>query len=154
MLLPYQFLSSFLLSLMVRIETSPEDLAGMSAAEGILTARGGMTSHAAVVARGMGKCCVSGAGALNIDYRARTLEIDGKIFKEGDYISLNGSTGEVYDGKVDTRPTDISGDFAELMTLADKYARLKVYANADTPHVFSRSYRYMKMPLPKRGLFC
>jgi len=120
--------------IMVRIETSPEDLAGMSAAEGILTARGGMTSHAAVVARGMGKCCVSGAGALNIDYRARTLEIDGKIFKEGDYISLNGSTGEVYDGKVDTRPTDISGDFAELMTLADKYARLKVYANADTPH--------------------
>lgn len=120
--------------IMVRIETSPEDLAGMSAAEGILTARGGMTSHAAVVARGMGKCCVSGAGALNIDYKARTLEIDGKMFKEGDYISLNGSTGEVYDGKVDTRPTDISGDFAELMTLADKYARLKVYANADTPH--------------------
>ena len=120
--------------IMVRIETSPEDLAGMSAAEGILTARGGMTSHAAVVARGMGKCCVSGAGALNIDYKARTLEIDGKIFKEGDYISLNGSTGEVYDGKVNTRPTDISGDFAELMTLADKYARLKVYANADTPH--------------------
>ncbi len=120
--------------IMVRIETSPEDLAGMSAAEGILTARGGMTSHAAVVARGMGKCCVSGAGALNIDYKARTLEIDGKTFKEGDYISLNGSTGEVYDGKVNTRPTDISGDFAELMTLADKYARLKVYANADTPH--------------------
>lgn len=120
--------------IMVRIETSPEDLAGMSAAEGILTARGGMTSHAAVVARGMGKCCVSGAGALNIDYKARTLEIDGKMFREGDYISLNGSTGEVYDGKVDTRPTDISGDFAELMTLADKYARLKVYANADTPH--------------------
>jgi len=120
--------------IMVRIETSPEDLAGMSAAEGILTARGGMTSHAAVVARGMGKCCVSGAGALNIDYKARTLEIDGKIFREGDYISLNGSTGEVYDGKVNTRPTDISGDFAELMTLADKYARLKVYANADTPH--------------------
>jgi pyruvate,orthophosphate dikinase len=120
--------------IMVRIETSPEDLAGMSAAEGILTARGGMTSHAAVVARGMGKCCVSGAGALNVDYKARTLEIDGKILKEGDYISLNGSTGEVYEGKVDTRPTDISGDFAELMTLADKYARLKVYANADTPH--------------------
>ncbi len=120
--------------IMVRIETSPEDLAGMSAAEGILTARGGMTSHAAVVARGMGKCCVSGAGALNIDYRARTLEVDGKLFKEGDFISLNGSTGEVYEGKVDTKPTDISGDFAELMTLADKYARLKVGANADTPH--------------------
>src|SRR5574344_140080 len=119
---------------MVRIETSPEDLAGISAAEGILTARGGMTSHAAVVARGMGKCCVSGAGALNIDYKARTVEIDGKLFKEGDFISLNGSTGEVYEGKVDTKPTDISGDFAELMSIADKYAKLKVGANADTPH--------------------
>ena len=81
---------------MVRIETSPEDLAGMAVAEGILTARGGMTSHAAVVARGMGKCCVSGAGALNIDYKTRTVEIDGVVLKEGDYISLNGSTGEVY----------------------------------------------------------
>ena len=84
--------------IMVRIETSPEDLAGMSAAEGILTARGGMTSHAAVVARGMGKCCVSGAGAINIDYKHRTVEIDGVVLKEGDYLSLNGSTGEVYQG--------------------------------------------------------
>ena len=88
---------------MVRIETSPEDLAGMAVAEGILTARGGMTSHAAVVARGMGKCCVSGAGALNIDYKARTVEVDGVLLKEGDFISLNGSTGEVYQGKVETK---------------------------------------------------
>ena len=120
--------------IMVRIETSPEDLAGMSAAEGILTARGGMTSHAAVVARGMGKCCVSGAGALNIDYKARTVEIDGVVLKEGDYISLNGSTGVVYNGKVETKAAELSGDFAELMTLADKYTRLQVRTNADTPH--------------------
>jgi len=120
--------------IMVRIETSPEDLAGMSAAEGILTARGGMTSHAAVVARGMGKCCVSGAGALKIDYKKRTVEIDGSVFKEGDFISLNGSTGQVYAGKVDTKPAEISGDFAEIMALADKYAKLKVFVNSDTPH--------------------
>ena len=119
---------------MVRIETSPEDLAGMAVAEGILTARGGMTSHAAVVARGMGKCCVSGAGALNIDYKARTVEIDGVVLKEGDYISLNGSTGVVYNGKVETKAAELSGDFAELMTLADKYTRLQVRTNADTPH--------------------
>ena len=119
---------------MVRIETSPEDLAGMAVAEGILTARGGMTSHAAVVARGMGKCCVSGAGALNIDYKARTVEIDGVVLKEGDYNSLNGSTGVVYNGKVETKAAELSGDFAELMTLADKYTRLQVRTNADTPH--------------------
>ncbi len=119
---------------MVRIETSPEDLAGMAVAEGILTARGGMTSHAAVVARGMGKCCVSGAGALNIDYKARTVEIDGIVLKEGDFISLNGSTGEVYQGKVETKAAELSGDFAELMRLADKYTRLQVRTNADTPH--------------------
>ena len=119
---------------MVRIETSPEDLAGMTVAEGILTARGGMTSHAAVVARGMGKCCVSGAGALNIDYKKRTVEVDGITLKEGDFISLNGSTGEVYEGKVETKAAELSGDFAELMKLADKYARLQVRTNADTPH--------------------
>lgn len=119
---------------MVRIETSPEDLAGMSAAEGILTARGGMTSHAAVVARGMGKCCVSGAGALNIDYKARTVEIDGTLFKEGDYISINGSTGEIYEGQVETKAAEMDQDFADLMALADKYAKLKVRTNADTPH--------------------
>lgn len=118
---------------MVRIETSPEDLAGMSAAEGILTARGGMTSHAAVVARGMGKCCVSGAGAINIDYKARTVEIDGTVLKEGDYISLNGSTGEVYFGEVKTRPAEVTGDFAELMSLCEKYSKLVVRTNADTP---------------------
>ena len=120
--------------IMVRIETSPEDLAGMAVAEGILTARGGMTSHAAVVARGMGKCCVSGAGALNIDYKARTVEIDGVLLKEGDYVSLNGSTGVVYKGQVETKAAELSGDFAELMVLADKYTKLQVRTNADTPH--------------------
>ena len=120
--------------IMVRIETSPEDLAGMSAAEGILTARGGMTSHAAVVARGMGKCCVSGAGAICIDYKAKTLEIEGHVFKEGDYISLNGSTGEVYAGEVPTKAAELSGDFKALMDLCDKYTRLQVRTNADTPH--------------------
>lgn len=120
--------------ILVRIETSPEDLAGMAVAEGILTARGGMTSHAAVVARGMGKCCVSGAGALNVDYKARTVEIDGVFLKEGDFISLNGSTGEVYKGSVETKAAELSADFAELMALADKYTKLQVRTNADTPH--------------------
>ncbi len=119
---------------MVRIETSPEDLAGMTVAEGILTARGGMTSHAAVVARGMGKCCVSGAGALNIDYKNKTVDVDGVTLKEGDYLSINGTTGEVYVGKVETQAAELSGDFADLMALADKYTRLQVRTNADTPH--------------------
>ncbi len=119
---------------MVRIETSPEDLAGMAVAEGILTARGGMTSHAAVVARGMGKCCVSGAGALNIDYKNKTVDVDGVTLKEGDYISINGTTGEVYVGQVETKAAELSGDFAELMALADKYTKLQVRTNADTPH--------------------
>ncbi|MBR3976557.1 MAG: pyruvate, phosphate dikinase [Bacteroidaceae bacterium] len=119
---------------LVRIETSPEDLAGMAAAQGILTARGGMTSHAAVVARGMGKCCVSGAGTLVIDYKKRTLTVDGITFNEGDYISLNGSTGQVIEGKVETKAPELSGDFAELMEICDKYARLGVRTNADTPH--------------------
>ncbi len=120
--------------IMVRIETSPEDLAGMQVAEGILTARGGMTSHAAVVARGMGKCCVSGAGSLNINYKDRTVEVDGVILKEGDFISLNGTTGEVYQGQVETKAAEVSGDFADLMKLCDKYTCLKVRTNADTPH--------------------
>ena len=120
--------------IMVRIETSPEDLAGMSAAEGILTARGGMTSHAAVVARGMGKCCVSGAGAINVDYKSRTVEIDGTTIHEGDYISINGSTGEVYLGEVKTKPAEVTGDFAKLMELCQKYTKLVVRTNADTPH--------------------
>ena len=119
---------------MVRIETSPEDLAGMSAAEGILTARGGMTSHAAVVARGMGKCCVSGAGAIVVDYKAKTLTVEGVTYKEGDYISLNGSTGQVYAGQIPTKAAELSGDFKELMDLCDKYTHLQVRTNADTPH--------------------
>ena len=119
---------------MVRIETSPEDLAGMSAAEGILTARGGMTSHAAVVARGMGKCCVSGAGAINVNYKNKTVEIEGVVYKEGDYISLNGSTGQVYAGEIPTKAAELSGDFKVLMDLCDKYTKLQVRTNADTPH--------------------
>ena len=119
---------------MVRIETSPEDLAGMTVAEGILTARGGMTSHAAVVARGMGKCCVSGAGALEIDYKAKTVSVDGVTLHEGDFISINGTTGVVYVGQVETKAAELSGDFAELMALADKYTKLQVRTNADTPH--------------------
>lgn len=119
---------------MVRIETSPEDLAGMAVAEGILTARGGMTSHAAVVARGMGKCCVSGAGAINVDYKTRTVEIDGVVLHEGDYISLNGTNGRVYQGEIKTQAAELSGGFAALMDLCAKYTRLQVRTNADTPH--------------------
>ncbi len=119
--------------IMVRIETSPEDLAGMAVAQGILTARGGMTSHAAVVARGMGKCCVSGAGALKIDYKNKTIQVGDLVLKEGDYISLNGSNGEVYLGQIQTKEAELSDDFRELMTLADKYTKLKVRTNADTP---------------------
>ncbi len=119
--------------IMVRLETSPEDLRGMSVAQGILTARGGMTSHAAVVARGMGKCCVSGAGEIKVDYKARTVEMGGKVYKEGDWISINGSTGEVYDGLVSTVDADMSGDFAAILKLADKYTKMLVYTNADSP---------------------
>lgn len=119
--------------IMVRVETSPEDLAGMAAAQGILTARGGMTSHAAVVARGMGKCCVSGAGTLKIDYAAKTMEVDNLTVKEGDYISINGSTGDIYLGKVGTKEAELDSDFAEIMALTDKYAKLSVRTNADTP---------------------
>lgn len=119
---------------LVRIETSPEDLAGMAVAEGILTARGGMTSHAAVVARGMGKCCVSGAGGLNIDYKKKTIEVGGVTLKEGDFLSINGSTGEIFEGKIETTAAELSDDFAELMKLADKYTKLQVRTNADTPH--------------------
>ena len=119
---------------LVRIETSPEDLAGMAVAEGILTARGGMTSHAAVVARGMGKCCVSGAGGLNIDYKKKTIEVGGITLKEGDFLSINGSTGEIFEGQIETQAAELSDDFAELMKLADKYTKLQVRTNADTPH--------------------
>ncbi len=119
--------------ILVRIETSPEDLSGMDAAVGILTARGGMTSHAAVVARGMGKCCVSGAGSVKVNYKKRTMTIDGKEFKQGDFISLNGTTGEVFDGKIKTRDPEMSGDFARLMDLAETFTRMHVRTNADTP---------------------
>ncbi len=119
--------------ILVRIETSPEDLKGMNLAQGILTARGGMTSHAAVVARGMGKCCVSGAGEIKINYKARTLTMDGKVYNEGDFISLNGSTGEIYDGKVATMDPEVGGDFGKLMKLSDKYSKMLVRTNADTP---------------------
>ncbi len=119
--------------ILVRVETSPEDLSGMDAAKGILTARGGMTSHAAVVARGMGKCCVSGAGGVNISYKKRTMNIDGKVFNEGDFISLNGTTGEVFEGKIKTKDPEMSGDFASLMELAEKHTRMSVRTNADTP---------------------
>jgi len=119
--------------ILVRQETSPEDLRGMSVAKGILTARGGMTSHAAVVARGMGKCCVSGAGAVHVDYRARTMSIGSETWQEGDWISLDGSTGEVYLGQVPTKEAELTGDFGALMELADKHKRLGVRANADTP---------------------
>ncbi|MEG2365585.1 MAG: pyruvate, phosphate dikinase [Alistipes sp.] len=129
-------------AILVRIETSPEDLKGMLDAAGILTARGGMTSHAAVVARGMGKCCVSGAGEMLIDYKARTIEVNGFQVKEGDWISLNGSTGEVYLGKVATMAANMSGDFGELMTLTGKYALLKVRANADTPKDAAQAFAF------------
>ena len=118
---------------LVRIETSPEDLRGMAVAQGILTMRGGMTSHAAVVARGMGKCCVSGAGEIKVDYEARTVEMSGKLYNEGDWISLNGSTGDVYDGQVPTVKPELSGDFAAIMNLAAKYTKTLVRTNADTP---------------------
>ena len=120
--------------ILVRIETSPEDLKGMTVAEGILTQRGGMTSHAAVVARGMGKTCVSGAGQIDIDYKTKTLVMNGKKYKEGDFISLNGTTGEVYDGQIKTMEAKLSGAFDELMKLADSRAKLKVRTNADTPY--------------------
>ena len=118
---------------LVRIETSPEDLRGMAVAQGILTMRGGMTSHAAVVARGMGKCCVSGAGEIVIDYKAKTLECGGKVYKEGDWISLNGSTGDVYDGQVLTAEPELDGDFGAIMDLSAKYTKTLVRTNADSP---------------------
>jgi pyruvate,orthophosphate dikinase len=121
-------------SILVRIETSPEDLEGMNIAKGILTARGGMTSHAAVVARGMGKCCVSGAGEVKIDYKARTMNAGGKQFKEGDWISLNGSTGNVLEGKIATIDPELSGDFGDILDLAEKHTKMDVRTNADTPH--------------------
>lgn len=121
-------------TILARIETSPEDLEGMNIANGILTARGGMTSHAAVVARGMGKCCVSGAGSVKINYKKRIMIIDGESFNEGDWVSLSGSTGEIFEGKIATIDPELSGDFAKLMELADKFTRMYVRTNADTPN--------------------
>ncbi|NQV14396.1 pyruvate, phosphate dikinase [bacterium] len=120
-------------TILTRMETSPEDLEGMNIANGILTARGGMTSHAAVVARGMGKCCVSGAGELKIDYKARTLTVRGVVFPEGTWISLNGSTGEIFLDKIKTIDPEVSGDFGKLMELTKKFTRMYVRTNADTP---------------------
>jgi pyruvate,orthophosphate dikinase len=119
--------------ILVRQETSPEDIEGMDHAKGILTSRGGMTSHAAVVARGMGTCCVSGAGELQIDYAHKTMVVNGKHYDEGDWISLNGTTGQIFEGKIPTKEVKLSGSFAKLMKLTDKYAKLGVHTNADTP---------------------
>ncbi len=127
---------------LVRIETSPEDLRGMAVAQGILTMRGGMTSHAAVVARGMGKCCVSGAGEILVDYKAKTVDMGGKVYKEGDWISLNGSTGDVYDGQVPTAEPELDGDFGAIMNLSDKFAKTLVRTNADSPRDAKQARRF------------
>ena len=119
---------------LVRLETSPEDIEGMHYAQGVLTVRGGMTSHAAVVARGMGTCCVSGCGAIKMDEENKTFELGGKTYKEGDWISIDGSTGNIYGEQIKTAEAEISGDFHRLMTWADKYRKLGVRTNADTPH--------------------
>ena len=119
---------------LVRLETSPEDIEGMKAAQGILTVRGGMTSHAAVVARGMGKCCVSGCGEIKMDEENKKFELAGKVYHEGDYISIDGSTGKIYDGIIPTVDATIAGEFGRIMGWADKYRRLQVRTNADTPH--------------------
>jgi pyruvate,orthophosphate dikinase len=132
----YQF------SILVRVETSPEDLEGMNIAKGILTARGGMTSHAAVVARGMGKCCVSGAGSVIVNYKTRQMTIDKQVFHEGDWISLNGTTGEVYKGKIRTKDGELSDDFETIMKLADKYRVLGVRANAETERECKNAIKY------------
>ncbi len=118
---------------LVRLETSPEDITGMKAAQGILTVRGGMTSHAAVVARGMGKCCVSGCGEIKMDEENKKFELAGKTFVEGDYISIDGSTGNIYDGIIPTVDAEISGNFGTIMGWADEFRKLKVRTNADTP---------------------
>ena len=118
---------------LVRLETSPEDIEGMQSAEGILTVRGGMTSHAAVVARGMGTCCVSGCGEIVVNYDKKEFTLAGKTYKEGNYISIDGSTGNIYGEAIPTVPASISGDFGRYMGWADKVRRLKVYTNADTP---------------------
>ncbi|MFP4522211.1 MAG: putative PEP-binding protein, partial [Fibrobacterota bacterium] len=128
--------------ILVRIETSPEDLGGMDAAQGILTARGGMTSHAAVVARGMGKCCVACCGALTINYKKKSITIGKKTIKEGDFVSIDGSTGNVMDGKIDTINPELSGDFGKIMTWADKFRKIKVRTNADNPKDAAQAIKF------------
>jgi pyruvate,orthophosphate dikinase len=128
--------------ILVRLETSPEDIEGMKAAQGILTVRGGMTSHAAVVARGMGKCCVSGCGEIKMDEANKQFELAGKTFREGDWLSLDGSTGKIYDGAIPTVEAAISGEFARVMGWADKYRRLEVRTNADTPHDAAQAKKF------------
>ena len=127
---------------LVRLETSPEDIEGMKAAQGILTVRGGMTSHAAVVARGMGKCCVSGCGAIKMDEENKQFELAGKLFREGDWLSIDGSTGNIYDGAIPTVDASIGGEFGRVMGWADKYRRLGVRTNADNPHDTAQAVKF------------
>ena len=127
---------------LVRLETSPEDIEGMKAAQGILTVRGGMTSHAAVVARGMGKCCVSGCGDIKMDEENKKFELAGKTYGEGDWLSLDGSTGNIYDGAIPTVDASIGGEFGRVMGWADKYRRLQVRTNADTPHDAAQARKF------------
>ena len=127
---------------LVRLETSPEDIEGMKAAQGILTVRGGMTSHAAVVARGMGKCCVSGCGEIKMDEANKKFELAGKTYVEGDWISLNGSTGDIYDGAVPTTDATIGGEFGRVMGWCDQYRSLQVRTNADTPHDAAQARKF------------
>ncbi|MCI9003156.1 MAG: pyruvate, phosphate dikinase [Oscillibacter sp.] len=127
---------------LVRLETSPEDIEGMKAAQGILTVRGGMTSHAAVVARGMGKCCVSGCGDIKMDEENKKFELSGKTYHEGDWLSLDGSTGKIYDGAIPTVDAAIGGEFGRVMGWADKYRRLQVRTNADTPHDAAQARKF------------
>ena len=127
---------------LVRLETSPEDIEGMKASQGILTVRGGMTSHAAVVARGMGKCCVSGCGDIKMDEENKQFELAGKVYHEGDWLSIDGSTGNIYDGAVPTVDASIGGEFGRVMGLADKYRRLGVRTNADNPHDTAQAVKF------------
>ncbi len=128
--------------ILVRQETSPEDIEGMIAAEGILTVRGGMTSHAAVVARGMGACCVAGAGSIKVDEKNKTMTVNGKVYSSDDYISLDGSAGDVYEGNIATVEPEISGHFGTFMSWADEIRSLKVRTNADTPHDAEQAIKF------------
>ena len=137
--------------ILVRLETSPEDITGMKSSEGILTVRGGMTSHAAVVARGMGECCVSGCGDIVMDEENKKFTLGGKTIKEGDFISIDGTTGNIYEGKIATVDAQISGDFGRIMGWADKYRKLGVRTNADTPHDAAKARELGAEGLPYRA---